>query len=296
MTGQGTTRRATVVPRASVSLWRETARRFMRDRAAVLGLVIIALIVLAAITAPLLAPYDPIEQTLSLRRTPPSPQHLLGMDELGRDVLSRLMYGANQTLVSGVFVVLIGLVIGVPLGLVAGYAGGFVEGLAMRFVDGMLAFPAFLLAIVIVAVLGPTLQNATIAIGIATIPAFSRLVRGNVLSVKRNEYVVAAVSTGAPTGRILWGHILPNVSASIIVLSTVQLANAILSVAGLSFLGLGAQPPTPEWGLMLRSGREYIQQAPHITIAPGMAIMLLVLSFNLVGDGLRDALDPRLRR
>lgn len=296
MTERGTVKRGGLKQARPRSLRRETLRRFASDRSALLGVFIIAIIALAAVAAPIFAPYDPTAQTLSQRRMPPSPGHLFGMDELGRDVLSRLMYGGGQTLVSGLLAVVIGVVIGVPIGLVAGYAGGFVEGVAMRFIDGMLAFPAFLLAIVIVAVLGPTLQNATTAIGIASIPVFSRLVRGQVLAVKGNEYVLGARSTGAPPSRILWRHILPNVLASIIVLATVQLANAILSIAGLSFLGLGAQPPTPEWGVMLRSGREYIQQAPHITIAPGVAIMLLVLSFNLIGDGLRDALDPRLRR
>lgn len=296
MTAHPKAERPEATTRRYTSPRREMLGRFVRDRSAVLGFVIIAIIAFAAIAAPFLAPYDPTAQTLSLRRTAPSAAHLLGMDELGRDILSRLMYGGAQTLVSGVFAVLVGVVVGVPVGLIAGYSGGLVEATAMRFVDAMLAFPAFLLAIVIVAVLGPTLENATIAIGIATIPGFARLVRGSVLSVRQNEYVLSAVSTGAATPRILWRHILPNVLAPIIVFSTVALANAILSVAGLSFLGLGAQPPTPEWGLMLRSGREYIQEAPHITIAPGVSIMLLVLAFNLVGDGLRDALDPRLRR
>ena len=290
-------RRAAVpVPPAATSLRRETLRRFAADRSALIGLAIIVVIIVAAIAAPLVAPYDPTAQTLSLRRAGPSPEHPLGMDELGRDMLSRLMYGGGETLFAGVVAMLIGVVVGVPIGLVAGYAGGFVEGFAMRLIDAMLAFPAFLLAIVIVAVLGPTLQNGTIAIGIATIPAFSRLVRGSVLTVKENEYVVGAVSTGATAARLLRNHIFPNVLAPIIVLATVSLANAILSVAGLSFLGLGAQPPSPEWGLMLRSGREYMRQAAHMTIEPGVSIMLLVLAFNLVGDGLRDALDPRLRR
>ena len=270
-------------------------QRFARDRTALLGVAVLVLIVLAALTAPWLAPYDPAQQTLVQRRMAPTAAHPLGMDELGRDILSRLMYGAGTTVLSGVLAVAVGLGVGVPLGLVAGYYGRYVEAIAMRFIDGMLAFPAFLLAIVIVAVLGASLENATLAIGVAQIPAFTRLVRGSVISVKHNEYVVGAVAVGAAGGRIMARHILPNVLAPIVVLATVSLANAILSVAGLSFLGLGAQPPTPEWGVMLRSGREYIRDAPHITVVPGVAIMLLVLAFNLVGDGLRDALDPRLR-
>jgi ABC-type dipeptide/oligopeptide/nickel transport system permease subunit len=275
---------------------REFLRQFASDRGAVLGLAIIVVIALAAVLAPLVAPYDPNAQELTLRRSEPSSQHLFGMDELGRDIFSRILYGASNTLVAGLSAMAIGLAIGVPLGLVAGYYGHLIEAVIMRAIDAMLAFPAFLLAIVIVAVLGPTLENATLAIGIAQVPAFTRLVRGSVLSVREREFVTAAVSVGARGTGIIVRHILPNVAASIVVLATVSLANAVLSIAGLSFLGLGAQPPAAEWGIMLRSGREYIRDAPHITIAPGIAIMLLVLSFNLVGDGLRDALDPRLAR
>lgn len=274
----------------------EMIRRFASDRSALLGLFVIVLIAIAGVGAPLLAPYDPNAQALQLRRAEPSPEHLLGMDELGRDILSRLMYGAGNTLVAGMMAVVIGAIIGVPLGLVAGYYGGKLEAVIMRSIDAMLAFPAFLLAIVIVAVLGPSLENATLAIGIAQVPAFTRLVRGSVLSVRKNEFVTAAVAVGARGRRIVARHVFPNVAASTIVLSTVSLANAVLSIAGLSFLGLGAQPPSAEWGVMLRSGREYIHGAPHLTAAPGIAIMALVLAFNLVGDGLRDALDPRLTR
>jgi ABC-type dipeptide/oligopeptide/nickel transport system permease subunit len=271
-------------------------RRFASDRSALIGLAVIAVIALAGVGAPLLAPYDPNVQALELRRAVPSPEHLLGMDELGRDILSRLMYGAGNTLVAGTMAVVVGAVIGVPLGLVAGYYGRNVEAVIMRAMDAMLAFPSFLLAIVIVAVLGPSLENATLAIGIAQIPAFTRLVRGSVLSVRQNEFVTSAIAVGARGRRIMAYHVFPNVTPSIIVLSTVSLANAVLSIAGLSFLGLGAQPPSAEWGIMLRSGREYLRDAPHLTAAPGVAIMALVLAFNLVGDGLRDALDPRLTR
>jgi peptide/nickel transport system permease protein len=274
---------------------RELWHRFSADRSAVLGLAVVVLIILAGALAPVLAPYDPAAQLLELRRMGPSATHPLGMDELGRDVLSRLMYGAGSTLGAGVFAVAIGVAIGAPLGLVAGYYGRRVEAVVLRLVDAMLAFPAFLLAIVIVAVLGPTLENAVVAIGIAQIPVFIRVVRASALQVRNNEFVVAAVSVGAPARRIISRHIWPNVLPQVIVIATVSLANAILSVAGLSFLGLGAQPPAAEWGVMLSTGRQYIRDAPHLTIVPGLAIMALVLSFNLVGDGLRDALDPRLR-
>jgi ABC-type dipeptide/oligopeptide/nickel transport system permease subunit len=282
--------------RSSRSPRADLIRRFASDRSALLGLAIIAIIAFVGVAAPWLSPFDPNAQALQLRRAEPSPQHLLGMDELGRDILSRLMYGAGNTLVAGTLAVVIGAAIGVPLGLIAGYYGRYVEGVIMRAIDAMLAFPAFLLAIVIVAVLGPSLENATLAIGIAQIPAFTRLVRGTVLSVRENDYVMGAVAVGARGRTIMTRHILPNVMPSIIVLSTVSLANAVLSIAGLSFLGLGAQPPAAEWGVMLRSGRDYIRDAPHLSTAPGVAIMALVLAFNLAGDGLRDALDPRLTR
>jgi ABC-type dipeptide/oligopeptide/nickel transport system permease subunit len=280
---------------SALSRWRgarapqaDLVRRFASDRSALLGLAIIAIIAIVGVAAPWLSPFDPNAQALQLRRAEPSREHVLGMDELGRDILSRLMYGAGNTLVAGTIAVLVGAAVGVPLGLIAGYYG--------RYVDAMLAFPAFLLAIVIVAVLGPSLENATLAIGIAQIPAFTRLVRGSVLSVREREFVMGAVAVGARGRDIMARHILPNVMPSIIVLSTVSLANAVLSIAGLSFLGLGAQPPAAEWGVMLRSGREYIRDAPHLTVVPGVAIVALVLSFNLIGDGLRDALDPRLAR
>jgi peptide/nickel transport system permease protein len=288
---------------SALSRWRtsrspraDLIRRFASDRSALFGLLVITMIAIAGVGAPWLSPFDPNAQALQLRRAEPSPEHPLGMDELGRDILSRLMYGAGNTLVAGTMAVLVGAAIGVPLGLMAGYYGHYVGAVIMRAIDAMLAFPAFLLAIVIVAVLGPSLENATLAIGIAQIPAFTRLVRGSVLSVRENDFVMGAVAVGARGRRIMARHILPNVLPSIIVLSTVSLANAVLSIAGLSFLGLGAQPPAAEWGVMLRNGREYIRDAPHLIAAPGVAIMTLVLAFNLVGDGLRDALDPRLAR
>lgn len=266
------------------------------DRGALLGLVIISAVTFAAVFAQVIAPYDPAAQALAERRAGPSAAHLLGLDELGRDILSRLLFGAGATLPAGLAAVLVGSSIGVPIGLVAGYYGGFLEAALMRLIDAMLAFPAFLLAIVIVAVLGPTLPNAVLAIGIASIPAYARLVRGSVLTIKHRDFVTGAIAVGASDARLILKHVLPNVLAPIIVLSSLYLATAILAIAGLSFLGLGAQPPQAEWGVMLGSGRAFIREAPHITLAPGIAIMLLVLAFNLVGDGLREALDPRLRK
>ncbi|MEA2661621.1 MAG: peptide/nickel transport system permease protein [Chloroflexota bacterium] len=275
---------------------REFWRRFSADRGALVGLAIVTVIVLVALLAPLIAPYDPTAQALELRRAGPSSAHPFGMDELGRDILSRLMYGAGNTLTAGLLTVSIGIVIGVPLGLIAGYYGGLLEAITMRAMDAMLAFPAFILAIVIVAVLEPSLQNAAIAIGISQIPSFTRLVRASTLAARHQDYVLGAVSVGSRSRRIIARHVLPNVLPPIVVFTTISLASSILSVAGLSFLGLGAQPPASEWGLMLRSGREYIREAPQMTIVPGVAIMLVVLAFNLVGDGLRDSLDARLRR
>jgi ABC-type dipeptide/oligopeptide/nickel transport system permease subunit len=270
--------------------------RIRSDRTALLGLAIVTVAVAAAVLAPVLAPYDPDEQILTLRRAGPSPEHLLGMDELGRDLLSRLMYGAGATLPSGIVAFAIGAAIGIPIGLVAGYYGGVLEALLMRSVDAMLAFPSFLLAILIVALLGPTLPNAVVAIGVSSVPTFARLVRGSVLSMKHRDFVLSAVAVGGSDPRIIMRHILPNVAAPIIVLASLSLASSILSVAGLSFLGLGAQPPQAEWGVMLASGRSFLREAPLLTLVPGIAIMLVVLAFNLLGDGIREALDPRLRR
>jgi ABC-type dipeptide/oligopeptide/nickel transport system permease subunit len=283
-------------PRSTRGRTRSAWSRFASDRLALLGATIILVVVLVAVFAPLLAPYDYTQQVLTARRAGPSLAHLLGQDELGRDILSRLVFGARATLLAGVLTVLVGGLIGVPLGLLAGFYGGYSEALIMRCIDGMLAFPAFLLAIVIVAVLGPSLVNATLAIGIASIPVYARLVRGTVLSARSEDYVLGARALGADNARIMLRHILPAVLAPVIVTASLSLATAILAVAGLSFLGLGAQPPEPEWGAMLGAGRTYIRDAPHITAAPGVAIMLLVVAFNLVGDGLRDALDPKLER
>lgn len=263
------------------------------------SLSILLLLALLAILAPWVAPHDPYElnrdaQGQVLYLQPPSSRFLLGTDAIGRDVLSRLLYGGRSTLSVAAAAVAISLVIGVALGLVAGFYGGVVDTLIMRFVDILLAFPRTLLALAVVALLGVGLENVMLAIGIAGITGYARLVRGSVLSAKEHAYVEAARSVGASNGRILVRHLLPNVVAPVIVLATLDVAHAILSASSLSFLGLGAQPPTPEWGLMLFEGREHLHDALWVTMAPGLTIMLTVLAANMFGDGLRDAFDPRL--
>lgn len=272
---------------------RSRARSLLTDPGAIFGIVMLGGILLVAVMADLLAPFSPSEQALELRRTGPSALHWLGTDGLGRDIMTRLMFGARATLFGSVVAVAISLAVGVPLGLFAGFRGGWIEAAIMRAMDVLLAFPSFLLAIVIVAILEPNLQNAAIAIGVAGIPAFARVVRGSVLSVRGRDYMLAAVGSGAGDVRLMTKYVLPNVFAPILVLATLSLGTAVLSIAGLSFLGLGAQPPAPEWGVMLRDGRDYLREAPHITLWPGIAIMLLVLAFNLLGDAVQDQLNPQ---
>lgn len=270
-------------------------KRFKRDKSSLIGLVLVVLILLLALFAPLLAPYDPEEQVLSLRRLPPSAEHLFGCDAQGRDILSRILYGARYTLLAGTMCIAISCTIGTSLGLVAGYVGGRLRTIIMRSIDVVLAFPYFLLAILIVAVLGPGLKNAIIAVSITNIPQFTRVVCSNTILLNDREFIEASKSVGASRFRILLSHILPNTLAPIIVLATVGAAHAILSTAALGFIGLGAQPPMPEWGLMLSEGRPYITMSPHLTFFPGLFILFLVLGLNLLGDGLRDFLDPKLR-
>lgn len=279
--------------RSSLAL--DALRRLLRDKLAIAGLVIMGLFLLTAIFAPLLAPYDPIVQSLVERRQPPSAEHWLGMDDLGRDILSRIIFGTRKSLQVGVLSVGLAIIVGALIGAVASYIGGWVDILVMRLMDIMLAFPALLLAIAIVTILGPGLMNMLYAIGIVSIPAYARIVRASVLSVKGQDYVLASEALGVRPMRILLRHIMPNCLTPLIVQGTLGIGTAILDAAGLSFLGLGAQPPTPEWGAMLGQGRYAVFTAPHIVLFPGIAIMLTVLGFNLLGDGLRDALDPRLR-
>jgi peptide/nickel transport system permease protein len=272
---------------------RRALLRLLRRKGAVLGLLIVFLFILLALFAPWIAPFDPLETSWSAVRKAPSAQYLLGTDEIGRDVLSRVIWGARASLQAGLVSVCIAMALGVPIGLLAGYAGGWVDGLISRFTDAMLAVPFLILAIALAAFLGPSLTNAMIAIGVSSTPIFIRLTRGQVLSVKVEDFVEAARAVGNPHWRIALRHILPNILAPLIVQATLAIAAAIIAEASLSFLGLGQQPPAPSWGSMLNTAKNYVDNAPWMAIWPGLSIFLLVLSFNLLGDGLRDALDPR---
>lgn len=272
------------------------AWRKLRNRpGAMFGLIVLVLFILVAIFAPLLAPMDPLEIS-SNRRAAPSMAHWLGTDELGRDVLSRIIYGSRVSLRVGLVAIGIALTFGSVLGILAGFIGGWVDAIIMRLTDIMLAFPGILLAIAVVAILGPSLFNVMIAVGIESIPAYIRTARGSTLSVKEMEYVTGARTLGCSTVRIAIRYILPNVAAPLIVLATIGIAGSILSAAGLSYLGLGAQPPTAEWGAMLSSARNFVRDAWWMATFPGAAIMVVVLALNLFGDGLRDVLDPRTSR
>ncbi len=275
---------------------RQVWRHLKRNRLAMLGLGILFLFLLCAIFAPFLTPHDPIRADFGNTLQAPSSEHRLGTDWLGRDVLARIIFGSRISLAIGLISVGIGLLIGVPIGALSGYYGGKFDLFVQRLIDIMIAFPGILLAIVIVTVLGVGVENVMIAVGIASIPIYTRLVRGSVLSVKEQGFVAAAKSLGIGDGRIIVRHIMPNCLGPILVQSTFQIATAILWAAGLGFLGLGAQPPDPEWGAMLSRGREYIRTAHFLTTYPGLSILFMVLGFNLLGDGLRDALDPRSRR
>lgn len=267
-----------------------------RNRGAMAGLTLLAAAVGVALGAPWLAPYDPTFQDLLQPLQPPSREHPFGTDEVGRDVLSRVIYGSRLSLSVGLISVGIGGTAGVTLGLVSGFYGGWLDDVILRIMDLMLAFPGILLALAIVAVLGPGLYNVMLAVGIAATPSFTRVTRGQTLAIRAMDYVTGARAIGCTPGRIIWRYILPNVLPSVIVLATLGLASAILAASGLSFLGLGAQPPTPEWGAMLSFGRAYLRQAWWITTFPGLAIMVTVLGMNMLGDGLRDALDPKVPR
>jgi peptide/nickel transport system permease protein len=281
-------------------LWRDAFRRLRRNPGAIAGFTVVVLFVLAAIFAPLIAPYSPTEQNLLLIADGccpgPSWDHPMGVDELGRDVLSRIIYGARYSLVIGVVAVTVGLSIGMLLGAIAGFIGGKTDSVVMRGMDIMLAIPSLLLAIGIVAILGPGLVSVMIAVGVATVPIFARLLRGTILGQRDADYVLAARSVGVRKRAILGSHILPNSMSPVIVAATLAMATAIIDVAGLGFLGLGPQDPsTPEWGTMLTTADRYISTAPFLAFFPGLAIVIVVLGFNLIGDGLREALDPKLR-
>lgn len=261
-----------------------------------IGSSLIIFVALVAVFAPLIAPHDPIAIDVANRLQPPSAAHLFGTDETGRDVFSRVLYGARIDLRVGIIAVAIALGLGVTVGVISGFYGGVVDTILMRLVDIMLAFPGFLLALAIIAMLGPSLRNALLAVGIGESTGFARLVRGSVLSIREQDYVLAAKVTGASNLRIMRSHVLRNALSPIIVLATLEYPVAILIAAGLSFLGLGAQPPTPEWGAMLVDGRTFIQNAPWLMDFPGLAIFITVIGFNLFGNALQDALNPRLRK
>jgi len=270
-------------------------RRLKRNRAAIVGGIIVLLFVAIALLAPLISPYKPNEGDLTKRLKPPGREHLLGTDPLGRDLLSRVIYGARISLQIQIVSVSIAMVIGTLLGMVGGYYGGKFDHLIMRLMDILLAFPGIFLAISIIAVLGPGLANLMLAAGIYSIPQFARIVRGSVLSLKEKEFIEAARAVGENDLSILFRYLLPNCMAPIIIQTTLRMATVLLTASGLSFLGLGVQPPTAEWGAMLSNARAYLITAPHVATVPGLAIMLVVMGFNLFGDGLRDSLDPRLR-
>jgi peptide/nickel transport system permease protein len=274
---------------------RRALRRLKRRKGAMFGLAVIAIFVALALFAPLISPYDPAAQSWSAVRKAPSTLHWFGTDDVGRDILARVIYGARASLLAGVISVGIALSIGVPLGLIAGYLGGWIDILLSRITDAMLAVPFLILAIALAAFLGPSLGNAMIAIGVTTTPIFVRLTRGQVMSVKVEDYVEAARAIGNPRWRIALFHILPNILPALLVQATLSIAAAIIAEAALSFLGLGQQPPAPSWGSMLNSAQRFLSNAPWMAVWPGLAIFLTVLSFNLLGDGLRDALDPKER-
>lgn len=283
-------------PKKQRSQWAEVWRRLRRNRMAMVGLGVIVVIVLTAIFADFVAPYGFREQNLRLRNNPPSREHILGTDDLGRDILSRIIYGSRVSLQVGIVAVSIAVIIGGTLGALSGFYGGRLDNVVMRAMDVLLAIPSILLAIAIVSAFGGGLVNVMIAVGIASIPQYARIVRASVISVKEQEFVEAARAVGARDFRIIVKHIIPNSLAPIIVQGTLGVAGAILAAAGLSFIGLGIQPPTPEWGAMLSAGRHLIRTAWHVATFPGIAIMITIFALNLLGDGLRDALDPRLKQ
>lgn len=270
-------------------------KRFKKNKRAIVGLIIVFIFLVVSLLAPWIAPYSPFEQNMDNLLEPPSIKHLFGTDQFGRDVLSRIIYGARISLMIGIVGVGIAIIIGVSLGTLAGYFGGKVDSFIMRIMDIFMAFPGFLLALGIISILGPSMFNVMIAIGAFSIPVFARIMRSSVISIINKEFVEAAKSLGGGSLFIIFKHIIPNSIAPIIVLSTMRIATAILTASGLSFLGLGAQPPTPEWGAMLSEGREYIRTATHLSTIPGLVIMFVVIGFNMFGDGLRDALDPQMK-
>jgi peptide/nickel transport system permease protein len=285
----------TPAPRSEAGPWRRAWRRLKRRRGALLGLAVVLLFIAMALFAPWFGLQDPVATSWSAIRKAPSAEHWFGTDEIGRDVLSRVVWGTRASLLAGLVSVSISLLLGVPIGLAAGFLGGFADALISRITDAFLACPFLILAITLAAFLGPSLSNAMIAIGVSATPIFVRLARAQVLNVKVEDYIEAARAVGNPPLRIALRHVLPNITPPVIVQATLAIASAVIAEASLSFLGLGQQPPAPSWGSMLNTAKNYVDSAPWMAIWPGVSIFLLVLSFNLLGDGLRDALDPRQR-
>lgn len=277
------------------SLWLDAWRRLRKNKAAVIGLIILVILVLVALFADVIAPFDFTTQNLDAVLQKPNATHWFGTDNFGRDIFSRVVYGSRISLRIGFIAVGIALIIGGSMGAIAGYFGGWFDTIVMRLVDIMLAVPTILLAISIVSVLGPGITNLMIAVGVSNVPTYARVVRASVLSIKETQYIEAARAMGSRDMTIIFKHVIPNTLAPVIVQSTIGVAGAILSAAGLGFIGLGIQPPNPEWGSMLNAGRHFIRDHPHLTTYPGLAIMVTILSLNLLGDGLRDVLDPKLQ-
>lgn len=282
-------------PNPTVERWKGFYKKFRKNKAAMVGGFLILFFILVAIIGPYFTPYEPNIQNHANKLASPSVEHFFGTDHHGRDIFSRIIHGMSITLYVGFFSVIIGAAIGIFLGIVSGYYGGKLDTVIMRTMDILLAFPGILLALAIVSVLGGSLTNVIIAVGIFSIPVFARIVRGSTLAVRKLEYIDAVKALGASDGRIIFKHILPNVTSPLIVQATLSIATSILTASGLSFLGMGAQPPTPEWGAMLSGGRNYMWDAPHVAFFPGIAIVVVVLAFNIFGDGLRDALDPKMK-
>lgn len=279
-----------------VASWTVFYKKLAKNKAALAGGIIVIFVAILAIIAPLIAPYDPTHIEMTKKLQGPSSEHWFGTDDKGRDILSRLLYGSRISLTVGLLSTLLGAAVGILFGIIAGYYGKWLDSLIMRICDVLLAFPGILLALAIVSVLGASTTNVIIAVAFFAVPTFARIVRGSTLSVKKLEYIDAIRAMGSNDFRIIFKHILPNIVSPIIVQATLYIASAIITASALSFLGLGTQPPTPEWGTMLAQGRSYISQAPHLTLFPGLVILIVVIGFNLFGDGLRDALDPKTKK
>lgn len=275
---------------------RDPLERLARDKGALLGLGILGLTIVLAVLAPIISPYDPVEQQIALRGQGPSAEHPLGLDEVGRDLLSRILFGARVTVGGAAGAVLLAAIAGVAIGLLSGSARGRLDNVLMRIADGMLAFPSIIIAILLVVFLGPGITSSIAAVAIADIPGYARLTRGQTLAVREQDFVRAATAVGASPIRVALRQVLPNTIPPIVVYSSLQIGSAIIRLASLSFLGFGAQPPEPEWGAMLNAAQQWLGTAPHISLVPGLAIVALVVAFNLLGDGVRDALDPRSSR